>query len=357
MKLNAGISRQISLSMALVVLGIIAMVQISSYALYFWLMRQSPDALCDITNPWPEKEEVIWLIATTICSLLIAVLAAGRLSRRILTPLNSVAQSLRAVAQGDLSARAGSDQHAMGEAAQLVSDFNLMAERQQHMAQQRAFWNAAIAHELRTPVTILRGRLQGINDGVFAAEPAQFQSLLKQVEGLGHLIEDLRTVALAESGHLPLQKITTQLDEEVASVVELAEPLWQAGGFRIEVALNVAVVECDPIRIRQALLAMLENACKHATPGLIRISAEISQGYCHLAVADQGPGIAPAAAQTIFEAFQRGAAVSAGKTSGSGLGLAVVKAIALAHGGFAFCHPSSLGGSQFEICWPINASG
>lgn len=354
MKLNSGISRQISLSMALVALGIILLVQISSYALYTYLIRHSPEFMnSDPLDMTPTSEEVIWLVVTTFISVVIAVTAAGKLSRRILAPLNSVAESLRRVAQGDLTARATNYDHAMGEAAQLVSDFNRMAERLQHMEQERVFWNAAIAHELRTPVTILRGRLQGITDGVFVPDQAQFQNLLTHVEGLGRLIEDLRMVALAESGHLALQKVRASLSSEIETVLQLADPLLQAAGFRLELDLTPQAVLCDPMRIRQALLALLENVRKHATPGVVRISSLVSGSTCRLRVEDEGPGIDPALALHVFDAFQRGDQTQQRGGSGSGLGLAVVKAIAIGHGGQAICRRSKLGGTLFELNWPL----
>lgn len=351
MKLNAGISRQISLSMALVVLGVILLVQVSSYALYAWLQRTAPESFSDPYDLWPGKEELVWLVATTVISVAIAVIAAGKLSRRILAPLNSVAESLRRVAQGDLAARARPYRQAMGEAGQLVSDFNLMAERLQHMEQERVFWNAAIAHELRTPVTILRGRLQGITEGVFVPDQAQFESLLAHVEGLGRLIEDLRMVALADSGHLALMRVEASLASEALTVLQLAEPMLRSAGFQLQLQLGPELVMCDPMRIRQALLALLENVRKHATPGIVRISGGVSDGVCSLCVEDQGPGIDAALAQHVFDAFQRGAPAQA-SASGSGLGLAVVRAIAIAHGGQASCRPSALGGTLFDIRFP-----
>lgn len=354
MKLNAGISRQISLSMSLVALGIILLVQISSYALYAYLIRHSPEFMSgDPLDLTPTSEEVIWLVITTFISVVIAVVAAGKLSRRILAPLNAVAESLRQVAQGDLTARAPNYDHAMGEAAQLVADFNHMAERLQNMDRNRVFWNAAIAHELRTPVTILRGRLQGITDGVFVPDQAQFRNLLTHVEGLGRLIEDLRMVALAESGHLGLQKVRANLTADIETVVQLAEPWLQAAGFTLELNLTSQPVLCDPMRIRQALLALLENVRKHATPGGVRISCVVSGGFCRLRVEDEGPGIAPDLAQHVFDAFQRGEQSQQQGAAGSGLGLAVVKAIAIAHGGAALCRPSRLGGTLFEMNWPL----
>lgn len=356
MKTNAGISRQISISMALVALGIILLLQTSSYALYAWLLRTSPEFVADPTDLTPTTEELVWMAAITVVSVLLAVFAANKLSRRILSPLNSVAQSLREVAEGNLSARAQPDQQAMGEAAQLVADFNRMAERLQHMEQERAFWNAAIAHELRTPVTILRGRLQGITEGVFIPDQAQFQSLLAHVEGLSRLIEDLRIVALAESGHLGLQRVNASLANEALTVLQLAEPMLRAAGFHVRTRLETDLVLCDPMRIRQALLALLDNVRKHSTPGQVCISTTIGNGTYYLAVEDEGPGIDSHLAQHVFDAFQRGDPAQRGRGTGSGLGLAVVKAIAVAHGGQVSCRPSPLGGTTFELALPHTAT-
>jgi two-component system sensor histidine kinase AdeS len=206
MKLNAGISRQISMSMALVALGIILLVQISSYAIrvaaaLFTRVPVRPDGhLAD-----QGRNHLAGRHHTALAG---DRRTGGRQTVAAHPGATEFGGGEPAPGRpGNLAARATSDEHAMGETAQLVDDFNQMAARLQDMAQHRAFWNAAIAHELRTPVTILRGRLQGITEGVFAPEQSQFQSLLTQVEGLGRLIEDLRTVALAESGHLPLQRL------------------------------------------------------------------------------------------------------------------------------------------------------
>ncbi|WP_245167326.1 sensor histidine kinase, partial [Dickeya fangzhongdai] len=111
-------------------------------------------------------------------------------------------------------------------------------------------------------------------------------------------------------------------------------------------------VQCDPVRIRQALLALLENAQKHADPGRLCVRAGVDGGRAFLSVEDGGPGIDPQLAEQIFEAFQRGEQSRAGNSKGSGLGLAVVQAIAQAHGGQASCCPAPSGGALFELRWP-----
>ncbi len=117
-------------------------------------------------------------------------------------PLNSVAASLRRLADGDLDARTVAPDQSLGEAALLVDDFNSMANRLKRMAEEQAFWNAAIAHELRHAADHLARPPAGLAEGVFEPDTAQFYSLLTQVEGLTRLVEDLRVVGLGDSGYL-----------------------------------------------------------------------------------------------------------------------------------------------------------
>nr|WP_236883944.1 HAMP domain-containing sensor histidine kinase [Dickeya fangzhongdai] len=198
----------------------------------------------------------------------------------------------------------------------------------------------------------MRGRLQGLTEGVFEPDIGLFRNLLTQVEGLGRLIEDLRVVGLAESGHLELRWTRTRLSDEVTAVVSAFEPALQGDGFTLSLALEDQMVQCDPVRIRQALLALLENAQKHADPGRLCVRAGVDGGRAFLSVEDGGPGIDPQLAEQIFEAFQRGEQSRAGNSKGSGLGLAVVQAIAQAHGGQASCRPAPSGGALFELRWP-----
>ncbi len=353
MRLPRGLSRQIVLSMSAVALIVILLSVLGSYAFYALWLAYAPASIPD-GNDWiPTAPEWAWMGLTTLVALGLAVLVAVNLARRIVRPLTSVAESLQRVAGGDLDARAVSEDRSLGEAALLVDDFNAMAERLQRMVQEQRFWNAAIAHELRTPVTILRGRLQGLAEGVFAPDAAQFRSLLVQVEGLARLIEDLRVVGLADSGHLDLHWRDVELSEEIDAVVQLLAPALREAGFTVEVDLQPGRMRCDPQRMRQALLALLENARRHATAGLLRIESRMAHDQCLLSVEDSGPGIAPDLAEHLFDAFQRGERSRSREGGGSGLGLAVVRAIAQAHGGQASCRPSARGGAVFEIRCPL----
>lgn len=351
-----GLSRQIALSMMAIAFGVTLLVVLTSYVFYFFAVSHWPE-LFEQSSLVPNGPEWIWIGATTLTGLAFALVVGVQLARRILVPLNSVTDGIRRVAQGDLGARAIAGDRSLGEAAGLADDFNALATQLQRTTEEMAFWNAAIAHELRTPVTILRGRLQGLAEGVFTPDESQFRSLLNQVDGLARLIEDLRAVSLAESGHLHLQLQLTDLDAEVASVVDFCQPAHQTADQRLVLDLQVPSAMCDPVRIRQALLALLDNARRHAVPGEVLVQTRQDNGWFVLRVEDEGPGIPLEAATQVFRAFRRirDDGERAGD-AGSGLGLAVVAAIARAHHGDARCSASAKGGARFELRWPSTLS-
>lgn len=351
-KLN-GLSRQIIAAMSAVVLCVIALAVIGSYVFYalLWTYWPLSDEQADA---WlPANVEWAWMALTTCASLAVGAFVATRLSRRILMPLNSVAENLRKLADGDLDVQAVAGDQSIGEAAILVDDFNSMAQRLKRMAQEQAFWNAAIAHELRTPLTILRGRLQGLAEGVFEPDTAQFYSLLGQVEGLARMIEDLRVVGLGDSGYLELNVQDADLAAGIEEDVRLFEPSLVAAGFILQLDLQRRTLRCDPARIRQALLALLDNVRRHATPGNVNVHLSTRDGMHYLRVRDDGPGIDKDLATHLFDAFQRGENSRSRAQGGSGLGLAVVRAIALAHGGAVTCRKMENGGTLFELSWNL----
>ncbi|MGP9826094.1 ATP-binding protein [Ectopseudomonas khazarica] len=350
MKPTPGLRRQIIQSLAVMALGIICLSVFGTYLFYAFAVTYLPGSISDTMVP--SQLELVWITCTIIAALSMAVLVAVRLSRRLISPLNSVASSLREVAEGKLDARAPLDDQAMGETAQLVRDFNAMAERLQTMTRERELWNAAIAHELRTPLTILRGRLQGLAEGVFSPSNELFEGLLRHVEGLNRLIEDLRVLSLKDSGHLEIQLVNVRLADELKTVIQAFSAPLTAKGFYLHADLDASLlVKCDAVRICQALMALLDNALRYADPGNLRVLLKQEDCAIQLAVEDGGPGIESELTSEIFEAFRRGDPSRSRKSGGSGLGLAVVKAIAEAHGGHALCKTSGMG-SAFIVSWP-----
>lgn len=338
------------LSMAIATLAAMLVVISGSYLFFAVMIRVAPDMLSPAMSVLPEGVEWIALAILCMVGMGIAVIVAVKLARRVVAPLIAVATSARAIAEGDLSARVVPGDRSLGEAAALVDDFNRMAGQLERASGDVARWNALIAHELRTPVTILRGRLQGLVDGVFAPEEALFHRLLDHVDGLARLVEDLRTVSLTESGHLNLMPIPIDLSDSVERVVALMDPALRKAGFIVTLTLDRGECIADPQRIGQALTALLENVRRHAGRGSVRVELALSPTIVRLAVVDDGPGLASDFAPHAFAPFRRGTdAPLAG--SGSGLGLSVVRAIARAHGGQA-SYRVEHGSNAFTIAFP-----
>ena len=257
-----GLSREIARTMTFMALIILFLALLGTMVFYYVLWKYDPSG-SSATSWFPTLPEWAWYFLVTMLALWLTIALAFRLSRKILEPLNSVAACLRSVASGDLTSRAHASNNSLGEASQLVSDFNAMVERLEHMATEQAFWNAAISHELRTPVTILRGRLQGLTDGVFEPSKDLFQGLLSQIEGLSRLIEDLRVVALADNDRLQLRLESVNLAAEIEMQIQAMSSILAEKGFVLTLDLQSSSVICDPVRIRQALMALLDNALLH----------------------------------------------------------------------------------------------
>lgn len=344
-----GLSRRIAWSMMSIALITTLIVTISSYAFYALWLEYWPENFPS-ENIAPTTPEWVWLISVTLISLFISLFVAVKFSQRILRPLNSVIEGINLISEGDLTVRAINCDQSLGEIATLTNNFNFLATRLEQMTQEQSFWNAAIAHELRTPVTILKGRLQGLAEGVFTPDEQQFRNLLFQVDGLIRLIEDLRVISLAENGHLDLKMEEIDFSNEVNAVVELLKNKFLDAHQQVQLNLTSDAVQCDPFRIRQALLALLDNVLKYANAGSICIETKIVANVYQLSVKDEGPGIAKEFLPHVFSAFRR---ESNQQKNGSGLGLAVVASIAKAHRGEVLCYLTADGGTQFEICWPV----
>lgn len=253
-----GLSRQIMLSMAAVTVIAALIVFAGSYVAFGVILFVFPDVL-NYEGWAPSGPELFILAMSILLALAMAGWIAMRLAGRILAPLGSLAESAQRIAGGDLSARASAGDQTLGETARLVDDFNSMAQRLQDSIDDMVSWNAAIAHELRTPLTILRGRLQGIADGVFAADEHVIRNLLVQTDGLARLVEDLRVVTLADSGHLSLQKEPMNVRTEVTRVLDFVGPSLEEAGHSVETVLLDFMVPADGMRVRQALLALLRE--------------------------------------------------------------------------------------------------
>ena len=178
---------------------------------------------------------------------------------------------------------------------------------------------ADVAHELRTPLAILQGRIEGMVDGVYPRDDERLNELLTETQHLSRLVEDVRTLANAEAGALELRK-------EPGDVGELMREAASAFDVVVDVPPELPTIDVDPVRIREVLLNLLTNATQHG--GRVRASAEARSSSIVIKVHDDGPGIPPEALPHLFERFQKGP-----RSKGSGLGLSIARRLVLAHDG------------------------
>jgi len=302
------------------------------FAAYFLLYRFAPRLAPSEDAVLPNAAELGIFAVCLLFGSISSSFVATALARRMVEPLSAVAQAARAITAGDLSARATLTAPAPTEPTQLVADFNAMADRLQRAVDDIVTWNSVIAHELRTPVAILKGRLQGLSEGVFEPEPALLSSLRQQADGLARLVEDLRVVSLLDSGQLQLQPVDIDLAAEIESLARLVENDLDKAGFGLRMTLTSGRCVADPIRLRQAIMALIDNALKYAEPCTLELETVILSQTVTISVIDGGPGMPDNFVDRAFEPFRRADSTSRTR-HGSGLGLAVVRGIAQAHGG------------------------
>jgi signal transduction histidine kinase len=286
-------------------------------------------AALGVVHASPSTPVPILRVVAPVGILILFMLLAGT-ARRFAMPLGDLMEAAHRVANGDYSTRV----REWGSPAMrsLASAFNAMTGRLQKNDEQRRHLMADIAHELRTPLTVMQGRLEGLLDGVYPRDEEHLTRVLDETRVLSRLIEDLRTLALSESGALKLQKEPTDLGmltREAVQAVE-AQAAAQRITLRMDVPADLPLMDVDPVRIREVMTNLLFNALRH-TPagGTIALRAERKAGGAiAVSVADTGAGIAAEALGQVFDRFYKGS-----DSRGSGLGLTIARKLVVAHGG------------------------
>jgi two-component system OmpR family sensor kinase/two-component system sensor histidine kinase BaeS len=298
------------------------------------------------------------------------------LSRGISRPLVDLTAATRTVAAGDLSVRVPVRHH--GEVRELALAFNAMTEELARADELRRNLTADVAHELRTPLSVIRGKLEGVLDEVYPCTPDHLSPILEEIKLLTRLVEDLHLLSLAEAGQLSLDEQAT----DVGALLRDAQVNFgpQAADRGVTLALDLPTelpeVIADRRRIAQVLGNLLTNALRHTPSGghvtlsaavpalspstLLRInSAERGEGMIEVTVADTGIGIPPDDLPYIFERFWRGeksrmtATVASRAGGGTGLGLAIAKQLVEMHGGMIRVESTPGEGSKFRFTLPI----
>ncbi|RPF21785.1 sensor histidine kinase [Myceligenerans xiligouense] len=288
-------------------------------------------------------------------SVLVSLVLAVVLSRRVAGSLDGMATVSAQVAAGRFGERVAAPRLG-SEFDELAGAINGMAERLGHDEEMRHRLMADVSHELRTPVATISGYLDAIEDGVQDLNPATTQMLRAQAARLTRLAEDLSAVGAAQSGGLPLDLRVVAPAQLVELAARAARPQYAARQVRLfaHVEHGVPAVAADRDRFGQILGNLLENALRH-TPrgGEVRLTAQRYRHEVRFVVSDSGEGIPPEHLPYVFERFYRVDAARDRGHGGSGIGLAIVRSLVVAHGGTVTAHSRGAGqGAAFVVGLP-----
>ncbi|MFL7810799.1 MAG: sensor histidine kinase [Anaerolineae bacterium] len=264
----------------------------------------------------------------------VALVGAAVLSRQLVGPLHKLTVASEAMATGDLSQRV--EVHTRDEVEELAHAFNAMARDLEAAEVQRQQMTADIAHELRNPLSVIRGNLEAMLDGVYPADVEHLGPIYEETILLQRLVQDLRLLSLADAGQLQL--VLTEVDL-LALLSGIADSVQAVADdreveIRLDLPVKPLVVEGDADRLRQVVGNLLSNALRY-TPagGRVTLRAWETGGRARIQVSDTGPGIAPKDLPHVFDRFYRAGTARDRASGGSGLGLAIVRALVEAHGG------------------------
>jgi signal transduction histidine kinase len=272
-------------------------------------------------------------VALPLLAVAVAVWAFSGIAR----PLADIVTAAEAVADGDLSVRVSAQ--GPGDFYRLARVFNHMLEEIERADRQRRSLTADVAHELRTPLQIIQGNLEGILDDVYEPTDEHISATLEETQLLARLVDDLRTLSLAESGQLPLVREPVDVVELLTDVQTSFSGQASAAGIELGVAIDGEsdglTISGDVGRLTQVLSNLVANALRH-TPagGTITLAGEAADGGVRILVRDTGEGIPPEDLPAVFDRFWRGdKSRSHASGAGSGLGLAIAQQLVRAHGG------------------------
>jgi len=292
-------------------------------------------------------------IVAAVVALLVALGFAFGIARWLLAPVRALTAGVHALTAGDYAQRIAPTGSA--ELGALARDFNRLAQTLEAHREARRRWGADIAHELRTPLSVLRGEISALQDGVRAPTPAAFDSLAAEGDRLSGLIEDLYQLALADAGALEYRFETLDLADVVRDAAQLQKRACADANLALELNLpgDPLPVRGDARRLGQLLDNLIANARRYTdAPGRIRIELARMKDGLRLTLDDTPPGVPADSLPMLFERLYRVDAARGRASGGAGLGLAICRAIVEAHSGAIHAEASPLGGLRILVDLP-----
>ena len=293
-----------------------------------------------------------WAAALLAAVLFLALLGA---IRRLALPLGELIEAAGRVEAGDYSVRVNT--RGPRELRLLGRAFNDMAGHLERNEAQRRDLLADVTHELRTPVAVIQGNLEGVLDGIYPASAEHLGPVLEEVRQLSHLIDDLRTLSLTESGALELHREPTDLAVLAGEVASSFRPQAEAQKVEllVETPVDLPLADVDPIRIREVLVNLVANSLRHTSgAGRVTVSARLETDgrRLQLTVEDNGAGIPAEQLPHIFDRFYKSQS-----SSGSGLGLTIARHLVEAHGGEIGAESAPGRGTSLRFTLPLAPAG
>jgi len=288
-----------------------------------------------------------------ICGLIAGVVAI--VIRRIAAPVADIVSAADRIAQRDYRVRVDTPDHGPRWIGDTARAFNAMAEQLESQDTARRQMMADIAHELRTPLSVVQGKLEGLIDGVYPRDDERLQGLLDDTRVLARLVEDLRTLSTADSGTLALALEPVDVVSLAGDVAASFEQQAAAAGVTLgleSTADDIAPAQADPVRVREVITNLVANAVRHSRAGgTVRIRVATDATLVLISVIDTGAGIAPDDLPRIFDRFYKGAG-----STGSGLGLTIARNLVEAHGGTIRADSQAGAGTTITFSLPLERS-
>jgi len=297
-----------------------------------------------------------YIIALAV--IVLAFVTAWLLSRHLVAPISSLINGTNILIRGNYRVRI--EKKTNDELSLLSDNVNVLAETLDKNQNSRFKWMSDISHELKTPLTVLRGQLIGIQDGVFVADASRVQLFIDQIDSLSNIVNDLYQLSITDAGGLTYKKeplnpiqILLQVADSFAAKFEQKKLTVDCSQLALLMADDKCLVLADKDRIRQLFVNLFENCFRYTdTLGVIQISVQIVAQHVNIQIQDSAPGVPLSTQSKLFKRFHRVEPSRNREYGGSGLGLALCKQIVEAHQGKISASDSSLGGLSINITLP-----
>ena len=320
-----------------------------------WLVRtpsRRPTATTDLRF---QRAQLRNLAVASLAAVLLAALAAAVLSRTFLAPARAIGAASHRLAAGDFDTRV--EVRSADEFGRLADDFNMLARTLQRNEEMRRRMMADVAHELRTPLAVIRAELDAVEDGIRSLGPDTLISLQTETRALGKLVDDLYQLSLSDLGALNYRRHDLDLRAQVAMALQPLRERCATAGLALDssgVEGAPLMVHADPDRVVQLVSNLVENALRYTdAPGRIEVTCGRVDAQALIEVSDSAPGLPEALLPQLFERFFRADSSRNRASGGAGLGLAICRNIVEAHGGSISAAASELGGIRIVVRLPL----